>query len=219
MFFLGCVYRIAQSYNFVRQVGDALYKPAQSLRNKLLDGNAIQRAAIIDINRFGDDKSEAVIYEWGRLELLYNLYLMWFVFGADAWMERGVKANGRFKIDDPRLGRDGVYLHVKLGDGREFLTSSAFDSDELSYFYPPKRKYLCVMMNDQDVTRLYKRFVTSWNSLNLSVIDFVLIAMHLDTKVYHYITSTQHSKDISIVTIDDDTVEENEYKDHTRLSF
>lgn len=220
MFFYNFVYKCACTYSWLRSaVSHAFYSPLVALKQKLLDDNAIRKASIIDITDFHNGMKTEVIYEFSWLECLYHLYLMWFVFGQNAWVERFRYVHGKYSITDSRLGRQGVYLHVILENGKEFLTDELFDSYAQSNFTKPKGKYLCVMMGNQDITHLYRRFATSWNNLKLRVIDFTLIAMHLDEGVYKYVMKVAGLSDICIITIDDDTVEEIEFANCAFVSF
>lgn len=202
MYLYRLVYRLACVYqNASNKVKHVVYDPMRRVRNYVLTGNAIERAVAYD--GLGNAR---LVYQYGYFDLFYHLFLMWCVFGWETWNEKYRDSLLVFKVDG-NLKHDEL-LYVRLANGREFLRRDPFDAHDVSLFEQiPKSKYLCIMIGGCNMTRFYKRFACSWNSLRLRVIDIAVLALRLDA----YAPLDIVSPSTKLVTIDDDSFEEKVY--------
>lgn len=209
MFFYTCAYNLALIYSRVHHYFSH-YNPFYKLKKRVVDDNAIRKAKLININSVIN--SEETIYEYDWLCFLFDLYLMWFAYGTDDWVNVHRKYHTRYNIDDSRLENSGMFLHVLLENGKEYVTRCGFDSRCLHEFTYPSKKYLCVTVAGLDITSTYKRFITSWNALDISHDEFIHLITHLDQHILAHVmkNTTFYVHNVPLVLVDDDTVEEKE---------
>jgi len=214
------VFKTVQWGYWVRDLADYILKvPYLRFKNTLIDDLSIEKATLIDFRKCGDSSSLAtdeILYEFDWFDTFQRLFLIHFVFGREQWDTRYKHNHNVYTMSDPRLGSEGVYMYVRLANGKEFLTNKSFNSQELSHFCQPRGKYLFILIGSLDITKFMHRFWTSWHHLQLNHIDFVMLAMHIDPKINAYIRTCGRI-DPSITTIDDDNFDESYFYANDKL--
>ena len=188
---------------------NAAHECYNRVRRMVVDDHAIQSAELIDVM---SPRRNVTLYHFGVWQTLQSLYLMYIVFGQDAWNSKYKELLGKFEVYDNRLSSPGIYMHVKLMNGKEYLTRDKFDSRALSVFSNPTAKYLCVYIGTLNVSCFFKRMLSSWAALGpLTAMDFVYIAMKLDKRVRNYILGSESGPMQEVMLVDDETFEERKY--------
>jgi hypothetical protein len=185
--------------------------PYIRLRKSVVPDHAIQKAVLIDTLSC----KQEVLYDFNSFSLMYYVYLMCIVFGMQAWRERYRMLLARYKVADDRVKSNGMYIYVRLADGREYLTKREFNSTCLDDYKIPNTRYLCVHIDSNNITPYYKRFLSSWTHLEMTALDFVITAFYFDQRLRHLLSPLSHK----VSTIDDDTFEEKNYFDSDYIIF
>lgn len=219
MYLYSFLYRVTCIYkNVSNRIKHYVYEPFMKLRNEANNRYAIDYAFVV--NNFGDKK---VLYNLGYLTTLMNLFYMCCIFGQNTWIEYYRDQRCVFDIESDN--KDDL-IYVRLVNGKEYLVRGEFSSDDDSLFckedHPKKNKYLCVILGNHNITRIYKRFVSSlcMPKLKVSVMDIALLCMHLEPSIKPDLIGDQMiASNVCLTVVDDETFEETVYKNHDIVLF
>lgn len=207
MYLYGLVYNASLYYKTFAKSINQFLSPLTELKKKIVPQDSIEYS--FEIDSFG---KKNVLYQQTYAYFFYYTFLMFFVYGKTLWSTEFNRKQSSILFNINGSNSQNI-VYVRLSNGKEYLSRGSFNSIAINKH--PKRSYLCMYLNKLDISAFYKRFLASWSNLNITVIEFLMIAKHLHTQV-NYMTN---DAGLIIKCITDEEFDEVEFKSNDIIKF